>query len=199
MRPHILRGLEVCLIPQNLKIFQSVQDKFLPVLFNSYLASPNKAVLSFLEKYPAHPDYAEKLVKKLIQKTLEANKGGKPQEVLLHLNLIVKMLPKLNMIEGNDKEILLRFSSVFIENEQGKMQKKAYEILRLICKADAKIVEDMIFGNSINKCHESARRERIRVLDELANHWSYHQLTEKLNQVIIEIMHSLRSNSKKTR
>jgi len=201
LRPYILKGLEVCLQPRNLPIFESVQDKFIPVLFNSYLASPSKEVLSFIQKYPANPDYAEKLLKMLINKTIniKRDKDGKMEDILLHMILITKMLPKLKIISESDKEILIRFANVFIENDQGKMQKKAYDVMRLVCKADYKLVENIVMSNSITKCHEVARKARLRVFDELTNHWNYQELTEKLNTLIIEIMHSLRSNSKKTR
>jgi ribosomal RNA-processing protein 12 len=199
IKQHITLGLKKCMKTCNFHVFQQSEEKFLPILFNNYLASPDKSILLLLKDYPATPQYAEKLCKKLIQKVLEAKQNNKGQEAHLLMDILVRVCGKLHNIDQADKEILSRFISAYIESPDGKLQKKAYRILRSLYIVDVKLVENLITNGEIKVCTEVARKERLKVYHLLIKGYSADKVLVMLNKYLLEIIHCLKSQSHKTR
>lgn len=196
---YITVGLQKCMKPCNLQIFQRVEDKFIPMLFNNYLAAPEKSILVLLKEYPASAEYAEKMCKRLVQKVLEAKKENKTNEAHLLMDLLVRVCGKLKALDHSDKEILLRFISVYIESNDGKLQKKAYRILKSLCQVDTATVEKLLTSGEIRTCSETARKERLKLYHELLKSYSQDKLLVFLNKYLLEILHCIKSQSHKTR
>ena len=195
----IIIGLEKCLIPSNFHLFTDVEDKFVPLLFNNYLASPDKPILSFLKNFPMSPLYTEKMSKRLIQKILEARQENKVKDSYLLMDLLIKICGKLTNIDPADKEILGKFVLAYIESNEGKVQKKAYRVLKSLAAVDLPLVERLLNSGEIKICSEVARKERLKVYHELLMKYSIEQTIVSLNKYLIEVMHCLKGQSHKAR
>ena len=196
---YITIGLQKCMKPCNMLIFQKVEDKFLPMLFNNYLAGPDKSILQLLKEYPTSPEYAEKMCKRLVQKVLEAKKDKKTAEAHLLMDLLVRICSRLKNLDKSEAEILMRFISVYIESSDGKLQKKAYRILKSLCVVDSTLVEHMLISGEIKICSEVARKERLKVYHQLLQFYSTDKVLVMLNKYLLEIIHCIKSQSHKTR
>lgn len=199
IKSSIIIGLEKCLKPVNISLFTQVEDKIIPTLFNNYLSSPDKPILSFLKNFPISGPYADKMCKRLIQKILEARQGNKGAEGQLLMDLLIRISSKLQQLEANDKDVLSRFILAYIASPDGKEQKKAYRVLKSLAKIDRELVESLMFSGEIKFCNEVARKERLKVYHELMMSYQAELLLPMVNKYLIEVMHCLKGQSRKTR
>lgn len=199
IKTFVIIGLEKCLKPSTHSLFTQVEDKFVPLLFNNYLANPDKPILLFLKNFPMSSAYADKMCKRLIQKILEARQENKTKDSHLLMDLLIKITGKLVNIDPNDKDILAKFILAYIESTEGKVQKKAYRVLRSLVAVDQPLVERMLNSGEIKICSEVARKERLKVYHELLMKYSIEHVLLNLNKYLIEVMHCLKSQSHKAR
>ena len=199
IKSSIILGLEKCLQPVNSSLFSQVEDKIIPTLFNNYLASPDKPILSFLKNFPLTAPYADKMCKRLIQKVLEARQGNKGAEGQLLMDLLIRISGKLQQLEAGDKDVLGRFILAYIASSDGKEQKKAYRVLKSLAKIDRELVEGLMFSGEIKFCNEVARKERLKVYHELMMGYQVEDILPMVNKYLVEVMHCLKGQSRKTR
>ena len=196
---YIAKGLKNCITQTTSTVFTNVQDKMLPVVFNTYLhTKAEKELIHLLENYPSTPEYSTKMTKRLIQKVLEATQADKSNEAHLLMDLLVAMVPKLTSVEPSEADILRRFILNYIQSSDNKMQKKAYEVLGGLTKLDLSVGEDFIL-HKIEICSEAARKERIRFIWQLVQNWSFEKVISSFGFLVPEILHCFRTKSMKTR
>ena len=192
-------GMQKCIKPANFQVFLNTEDKFLPILFNNYLQSPDKSILSLLKEYPTSPLYAENLSKKLMQKILEAKQQNKNKEAHLLMDILIKICAKLTSLDTKEKDLMIEFVKNYIESSDGALQKKAYRMLRSLCTVDTKLVENLLVNGEIKTCNEVARKERLKVYHFLMKNYPIEKTLVMLNKFLLEIIHCIKSSSRKTR
>lgn len=199
IKANVIIGLKKTMSKETLPIFTMVEDKFVPILFTNYLAQPEKSILVLLKEYPISPQYAEKMCKRLIQKVLESKQANKASEASLLMDLLVRVCSKLTSLEQNDKEILVKFITAYIESNDWKLQKKAYRILKSLAPIDTPLVESLLLTGEIKICSETARKDRLKVYHELFTGYPSEKQLLLLNKYLMEILHCMKSQSHKTR
>ena len=198
IKTSIVIGLEKCLVLANLSLFTQIEDEIIPNLFNNYLSSPDKSILSFLKSFLMTGLFADRICKRLIQKILEAKKGSKGPEGQLLMNLLIRISSKITQLEFDDKDVLSRFILAYISSSDGKEQKKAYKVLHRLAKVDLELVENLMFAGEIKFCSEVARKERLKVYHELMMSYQVGKVLPMLNKYLIEVMLCLKGQSRKT-
>jgi hypothetical protein len=200
---YILSGLTF-LIESELSVisncFITVQEKFLPLLFNTYLEKmQSKEMLKFIDKYPISPEFANRMLRRLLQRILENMQNGNMQASHLLMDLLTCIILKLGEVSAEDKVLIQRFTTTFLQSTDGDMQKRAYKLTYKLGTQDRSFAQQILDLSELVSCSEKARLQRLKLIHYLHFSVDLDSFTNGVKNILPEILLNIKSNKTKTR